>query len=96
MALKQFAEAGIAPSVIAAAPDFTSTTFTGSKLRSMAIRKPNVSPKDVPGGLKSFEPSKASEDCDYYIIGQSPNKELSKTVPAIKARMQKREYIILR
>ena len=90
MALKQFAEAGVAPSVIAAAPDFTSTTFTGSKLRSAAIRKSNVSPKEVPGGLKSFDSSKVSEDCDYYIIGQSPNKELSRNGSGNKAADSKK------
>jgi hypothetical protein len=78
MAVKQFAEAGMAPSVVSASPDFTSTTFTGAKLRSKSLRKANLSPKDVPGGLKSFESTKASEDCDYYVVGQSPNKELSK------------------
>ena len=78
MATKQFAEAGIAPSVVSAVSDFTSTTFTGPKLRSAVAKKTVLTTKDVPGGLRPFEPSKVTEECDYFIIGQAPNKETSR------------------
>ena len=77
-ALKEFAEAGIAPSVVAAAADFTSTTFTGAKLRSGAVTKANLSTDDIPGALNTFSPSKVSEVCDYFVIHQSANREVSK------------------
>tara|TARA_S200000501_G_C20772188_1_gene721086 strand:+ start:122 stop:1156 length:1035 start_codon:yes stop_codon:yes gene_type:complete len=78
MAMKQFAEATIAPSVISAAPDFVGSTFTGPKMKSKSISSGVLKPKDIPGGLREFRPQKTPEECDYFIISQQPTKELSK------------------
>lgn len=84
MAINQWAEAGVAPSVIKAAPEFSSVVFTGEKLRSSIAKREFLKTGDVPGGHMSSPPSKANDDCDYYMIYQNPTKELSKDGSGIK------------
>ena len=78
MALSQFAETGIAPSVISAAPQITSTLFTGKKLSSKNSKKASLTPDDIPSALRPDAPVSADEECDYFVVHQSPTKDLSK------------------
>ena len=84
LAIKQWAEVGVAPSVIKDFPDFSSTIFTTSKLKSSLAKKEFVSPKDIPGAQKTISSSNEKEECDYFLIYQKPTKSLSSAGPGIK------------
>ena len=78
MALSQFSETGIAPSVITAAPQITSTLFTGKRLSSKNAKKASLTPEDIPSALRPDAPFSPDEECDYFVVHQSPTKDLSK------------------
>ncbi len=75
-AMAEWAQAGIATNVISDFPDFTSNVFSGAQLRSKVSSKQFISPKDI-NVQKSFSASSLQDESDYYLIYQSPTRQLS-------------------
>ena len=77
MAFKEWSETGIAPNIISAAPDFTSSTFSGPQIRSFLSKKSSISPSQIPSPQKDFQSLNVDDECDYFVIYQSATQELS-------------------
>ena len=89
-ALAQWAEAKIAPNVISAIPSFTSNTFSGPQLRSSVFGGGNLTTTQVPSPQKSISANQVDDECDYFLIYQSPTAELTKGKSGRKADNIKR------
>jgi len=72
-----FSATGIAPAVIDEAPSFTSSTFSGPRIRGDLANKSDLDPvKHIPGGT-SLSPTKIDDACDYFVIYQNIDKVLA-------------------
>ena len=68
---------GIAPRVVASPPKFTSTVYTGPQLRNSMVSKKSVKPEDIPSPQKDFRATNIQDECDYFVIYQQVDRELS-------------------
>lgn len=89
-AMAEWAQAGIARNVISTSPEFTSNTFSGPQLRSSVFSGGRLSTSDVPSPQKAFTAGVIDDECDYYLIYQSPTKELTKDRAGKKSTDKKR------
>ena len=76
-ALSEWSETSIAPNIISALPGFTSNTFSGPQLRKSVLQGGNLTTTQVPSPQKAFTASQVDDECDYYLIHQSPTPELT-------------------
>ena len=75
-AFAEWAQAGIAPNIVSDFPEFTSAVFSGPQLRSSIGKNQFVSPESI-NPQKNFVASNIEDESDYFIIYQSPTRELT-------------------
>tara|TARA_Y100001938_G_scaffold133818_1_gene193583 strand:- start:3033 stop:5699 length:2667 start_codon:yes stop_codon:yes gene_type:complete len=74
---KDWSNTGIAAKVIAEAPKFTSTTYSGPSLRNSLKRKKELNPESIPAAQKDFKASNIKDEDDYFVIYQAVDRALA-------------------
>lgn len=74
---QKWSKVGIAPRVISTAPKFTTATFSGPQLRGSLSRSPVIDAEKTPSPQKNFRSSNMDDACDYFIIYQEVDREMS-------------------
>jgi hypothetical protein len=74
---KNWSSVGIASKIISAQPSFTSTTYSGPKLRGALQTQTDISPEKVPSGQKDFRSASIQDENDYFVIYQKLDRELT-------------------
>jgi hypothetical protein len=74
---RSWSNVGIASKVISAQPTFTSTTYSGPRMRQALASQAAMSPEVVPSGQKDFRATKIDDESEYFVIYQKVDRELA-------------------
>ena len=74
---QDWSNTGIAPKVIAEAPKFTSTSYSGPSLRNSLKKRKELDPESIPAAQKDFKASNIKDEDDYFVIYQAVDRALA-------------------
>ena len=74
---QNWSNAGIASKIVSAQPTFTSTTYSGPKMKQALGSQASIRPEKVPSGQRDFRSTKIEDENEYFVIYQQIDRQLS-------------------